>query len=625
MRKYIFIIIVFFYCFISLNIPSAYADNWMTRWAFAGEARVYATGLTIADRGYIGLGYNGKSYYQDFWEFRPGNNFWEQMANFPGTARAGAVGFSIGSKGYVGIGYYDSSYFKDFWEFDPSKNTWTKKADFAGIERALPVGFAIGNKGYIGTGANKDTTMKDFWEYDADKDTWTKKADFTGNARYSATVFTINSKAYLGTGFDNTTSYKDFWEYDPSTDKWTQKTDFSGNARYSAVGFTAVAAFGSSTVTKGYIGTGYDGSSFYKDFWEYDPNTNVWKLKTDFGGKERYGAVGFTLDNLGFMGTGIDKTSLYNDFWMYNPADTLTFIHQTNVDLNQTITSNTITVTWITAPTAVSIKGGTYSINGGNYTSKDGTIKTGDTVTVQLLSSSSFDKTTTATLTIGGVYDDFEVTTRSAITKPNQFTFIDQTLVPPDTVITSNTITLSGLEAPTSIGVTGGKYSINGGEYTDVAGTVENGDTVTVQVTSASKRVTTVDAVVTIGGVSDTFSVKTRFVISNVDSGPCFIATAAFGSPLAEQVEILRQFRDKYLLTNSFGKKFVAWYYRNGPFAANWIKNKPPAKVAVQVALYPLIGFSWLLISGCLPFAAVLFLMSALLFLRLRTNKRDAL
>jgi len=90
-------------------------------------------------------------------------------------------------------------------------------------------------------------------------------------------------------------------------------------------------------------------------------------------------------------------------------------------------------------------------------------------------------------------------------------------------------------------------------------------------------------------------------------------------------VEILRQFRDKYLLTNSYGKMFVAWYYRNGPVAADWIKDKPPAKALVQIALYPLIGFSWLLISGFLPSSTILFLLSILLFLSRRPKKMDIL
>lgn len=101
----------------------------------------------------------------------------------------------------------------------------------------------------------------------------------------------------------------------------------------------------------------------------------------------------------------------------------------------------------------------------------------------------------------------------------------------------------------------------------------------------------------------------------------CFIATAAFGSPLARQVNILRQFRDKYLLTNALGQKFVAWYYRNGPVAASFIKDKPLAKMAVQAALYPLIGFSFLLISGYMPFVVIGLLLAALLFFRFRPKK----
>jgi C1A family cysteine protease len=108
-------------------------------------------------------------------------------------------------------------------------------------------------------------------------------------------------------------------------------------------------------------------------------------------------------------------------------------------------------------------------------------------------------------------------------------------------------------------------------------------------------------------------------------SSGCFIATAAFGSPLAGQVEILRQFRDRYLLTNNPGQTFVAWYYRNGPTAANYIKDKPLAKAAIRAALYPLIGFSFLLISGYLPFVIAGLLLTAFLFFRFRPKKLNAM
>jgi hypothetical protein len=203
---------------------------------------------------------------------------------------------------------------------------------------------------------------------------------------------------------------------------------------------------------------------------------------------------------------------------------------------------------------------------------------------------------------------------------PDQFTFTDQTGAALSTVITSNTITVSGITSTTPISITGGTYSINGGPYTSADGTVNPEDAVTVQQTSSESHSTTTDATLTIGGISDTFSVTT---ISGSNSssnggGGCFIATAAFGSPLAGQVEILRQFRDRYLLTNDLGRKFVVWYYRNGPVAANYIKDKPLVKAAVRLALYPLIAFSYLLISGYFPIFMVGFLLSILLFFRFK-------
>ena len=66
---------------------------------------------------------------------------------------------------------------------------------------------------------------------------------------------------------------KDFWEFDPATNTWTQKADFGGTARLGSLGF--------SIGSKGYIGTGWDGV-YLKDFWEYDPTANAWTQKADF-------------------------------------------------------------------------------------------------------------------------------------------------------------------------------------------------------------------------------------------------------------------------------------------------------------------------------------------------------
>ena len=69
----------------------------------------------------------------------------------------------------------------------------------------------------------------------------------------------------------------------------------------------------------------------------------------------------------------------------------------------------------------------------------------------------------------------------------------------------------------------------------------------------------------------------------------CFIATAAFGYYSAPQVQVLRDLRDRYLLTNKAGQLFVQWYYIHGPTGARYINQHPELKPLVRVALYPLI------------------------------------
>ena len=77
---------------------------------------------------------------------------------------------------------------------------------------------------------------------------------------------------------------------------------------------------------------------------------------------------------------------------------------------------------------------------------------------------------------------------------------------------------------------------------------------------------------------------------SAIDSGGgCFIATAAYGSYLDPHVYILRNFRDHYLLTNYFGKKFVEFYYRNSPPVAKFIAKNDILKTATRWVLTPVV------------------------------------
>ena len=69
----------------------------------------------------------------------------------------------------------------------------------------------------------------------------------------------------------------------------------------------------------------------------------------------------------------------------------------------------------------------------------------------------------------------------------------------------------------------------------------------------------------------------------------CFIATAAFGSSMAPDVVLLRQFRDNWLLTNAPGRAFVSFYYEFSPPMADYIAKHEGLRTAARVALTPLV------------------------------------
>ncbi len=71
--------------------------------------------------------------------------------------------------------------------------------------------------------------------------------------------------------------------------------------------------------------------------------------------------------------------------------------------------------------------------------------------------------------------------------------------------------------------------------------------------------------------------------------GGCFIATAAYGSYLDPHVAVLRDFRDRYLLTNAPGKAFVAFYYHHAPPIADFLRMHDLARTVVRWGLTPVI------------------------------------
>jgi hypothetical protein len=90
-----------------------------------------------------------------------------------------------------------------------------------------------------------------------------------------------------------------------------------------------------------------------------------------------------------------------------------------------------------------------------------------------------------------------------------------------------------------------------------------------------------------------------QFPIDNISSDGrneigCFIATAAYGSLIEPHVKILRDFRDKILLTNSLGKGFVKAYYTYSPPIADFISKDDNLRTLVRLSLLPVVGISWI-------------------------------
>ncbi len=71
--------------------------------------------------------------------------------------------------------------------------------------------------------------------------------------------------------------------------------------------------------------------------------------------------------------------------------------------------------------------------------------------------------------------------------------------------------------------------------------------------------------------------------------GGCFIATAAYGSPLEPHVQALRAFRDRYLQRSAPGRAFIRYYYRHSPPIAAVIAQHAWLRFLVRMLLTPLV------------------------------------
>ena len=142
-------------------------------------------------------------------------------------------------------------------------------------------------------------------------------------------------------------------------------------------------------------------------------------------------------------------------------------------------------------------------------------------------------------------------------------------------------------------------YGTSSGNYTNV---IDAGNRTDCTVTGLAEGTTYYFAATAYTGTGDesTFSNVASYTVpggtpapvsgsSDGGGGGCFIATAAWGSRLAPEVLTLREFRDRYLLTNAPGQAFVEWYYRVSPPVAAFIADHESLKTAARWGLTPVV------------------------------------
>ncbi len=75
---------------------------------------------------------------------------------------------------------------------------------------------------------------------------------------------------------------------------------------------------------------------------------------------------------------------------------------------------------------------------------------------------------------------------------------------------------------------------------------------------------------------------------------PCIIATVTFGSELSPEVQFLRGFRDRLVLSTRAGSAFMTvfntWYYSFSPKVADYIASNDFSRAPMRIVLYPLMG-----------------------------------
>ena len=147
---------------------------------------------------------------------------------------------------------------------------------------------------------------------------------------------------------------------------------------------------------------------------------------------------------------------------------------------------------------------------------------------------------------------------------------------------------------------------------------------VAVSVTTTDTDYNPANDLITATGAVNDFSncdpIGDDFGLGNISIGPaCFIATAAYGSSMHPHLDRLRNFRDRFMLTNRPGRSLVGLYYRYSPPMADYIAERDWLRGIVRGLLAPIVY------TIIYPGQAALLLIGLIALVIVRRRRRNRL
>jgi PKD repeat protein len=471
------------------------------------------------------------------------------------VALSGPGAAALNGKLYVMGGYSSGGYRSTLYEYEPSSGTWTQLASMNSSRGYFGTG-VIDGKIYAFGGRGGSNYLNSTEVYDPGTDTWTTLASMD-IPRYDLAGVALNDKLYAFGG--NSHSYwdppyvQDIEVYNSTTDTWEMVSHLLNMARQ---GLRPAAVGSYIFVTGGYRDSGSEKiNERLQALPDYDPVVVSFLSANPTSGTVPL-EVSFAVEASGGAGS-------YDYSWSFGDGETSDLQNPTH--------------TYDTA--------GTYNVivtvrdagDPDNSTTGQLTVIPFVTLSVGISASPSTGQTpleVTFTATISGESPPYSL----------EWNFGDGTEETQST--DSNTAQISHTYD------TAGTYQV---WIVVTSGDVEGAGTQTVQVSI---------------GMSVS-SPPTPTSDGEGDGAGCFIATAAYGSPMEPQVELLREFRDRFLLTNSVGKSFVIIYYAYSPPVADFIAKHDTLRAGVRCALLPVVAVSWIAVrlGPVLSLALVLLLL----------------